>query len=82
MLPIGLAWEAYGEGNGAGSFADFVDKIGGYRDGTDRDYAFRIGCILLADPFWLDEADWIPVPPDWAPNIVSFNGWPAFSLLT
>ena len=28
---------------------------------------------LLTQPFFFDEADWIPVPASWAPNIVSFK---------
>ena len=29
-----------------------------------------IGCNVLAEPFFFDKADWIPVPKSWAPNIV------------
>jgi len=29
-----------------------------------------IGCNVLAEPFFLDRKDWIPVPTSWAPNIV------------
>jgi putative restriction endonuclease len=29
-----------------------------------------IGCIILRSPFFLAESDWVPVPHDWAPNIV------------
>jgi putative restriction endonuclease len=31
---------------------------------------YSIGCVLLTQPFFLRESDWVPVPPDWAPNIV------------
>jgi len=30
----------------------------------------QIGCIILTDPFFFDEADWIPVPENWSNNIV------------
>ena len=30
----------------------------------------EIGCNILNGPFFFDEADWIPVPEGWAPNIV------------
>jgi len=30
----------------------------------------QIGCIILSQPFFLDERDWIPVPRDWNRNIV------------
>ena len=29
-----------------------------------------IGCILLAEPFFLSQDEWIKVPPDFAKNIV------------
>jgi putative restriction endonuclease len=31
----------------------------------------EIGCIVVTQPVFLDEDDWIDVPPDWSPNIVS-----------
>jgi len=34
---------------------------------------FEIGCRILTQPFFFDEADWIPVPASWSPNIVSFK---------
>lgn len=34
---------------------------------------FEIGCRILTQPFFFDEADWIAVPPSWSPNIVSFK---------
>lgn len=41
---------------------------------ADRKSAIRgdpeIGCNVLNDPFFLEERDWIPIPPDWAKNIV------------
>ncbi|MGE5551824.1 MAG: HNH endonuclease, partial [Bacteroidota bacterium] len=29
-----------------------------------------IGCIILTQPFFFPESDWIPAPADWSPNIV------------
>ena len=34
---------------------------------------FEIGCRILTQPLFFAEADWIPVPASWAPNIVSFK---------
>lgn len=75
LLPIGLAWDAFGEGNGAASFSDLVSRIERYRVGDEGDHSYKIGCILLSDPFWFHESDWIAVPPDWSPNIVSTKGY-------
>lgn len=73
-LPCSLAWEAFGEANGARSAQEMRSRIARYRraDASDRS-DFEIGCRILTQPFFLAEADWIPVPPSWAPNIVSFK---------
>jgi len=34
-----------------------------------------IGCILLAEPFFLRESEWIPVPSDFSLNIVQGKGY-------
>lgn len=36
---------------------------------------FLIGCRILVQPFFLDEADWISVPASWAPQIVQGKGY-------
>lgn len=71
-LPLSFAWEAFGEKNGAAHYATFAQSIQGYRARMGRDYHPdpSIGCIILGEPFFLDEADWIPVPSDWSRSIV------------
>lgn len=73
-LPCSLAWEAFGEANGAQSALAMRARIARYRraDVNDRD-DFSIGCRILTQPFFFAERDWIPVPPSWSPNIVSFK---------
>jgi putative restriction endonuclease len=73
-LPCSVAWEAFGESNGARSAQEMRTRIGRYRktDASDRS-DFAIGCRILTQPFFFEERDWIPVPPDWSPNIVSFK---------
>ena len=73
-LPCSLAWEAFGEANGARSAQEMRTRIARYRrtDPSDRS-DFEIGCRILTQPFFFDEADWIPVPASWSPNIVSFK---------
>jgi putative restriction endonuclease len=71
ILPVSLAWEAFGEKNGAASFGEMRSKILHYRGSTTESREdFDIGCILLQNPFFLPERDWIPVPPDFHRNIV------------
>ena len=71
ILPVALAWDAFGQANGASTLAEVKARIGKYRrqpigplDNPD------IGCILLAEPFFFSQDDWIEVPPDFAKNIV------------
>ncbi len=71
LLPVSLAWDAFGAANGAASLEQMRAHIEQYRrqkPAGAEDY--RIGCILLSQPFFLREADWIPVPKNWSPNIV------------
>jgi putative restriction endonuclease len=72
-LPCSLAWEAFGEANGAASLSEMRARIARYRrippdDRTD----FSIGCRILAPPFFLEQENWKP-PPNWARNIVTFK---------
>lgn len=73
-LPCSLAWEAFGQANGAFSAQEMRARIAHYRQTDPADRSdFEIGCRILTQPFFFAEADWIPVPPSWAPNIVSFK---------
>jgi putative restriction endonuclease len=72
LLPVSLAWDAFGQANGAATFEEMRAQIAGHRLGkSSPGEDFRIGCILLSQPFFFKEADWIPAPKDWAPNIVT-----------
>ncbi|MEP6966777.1 MAG: HNH endonuclease [Pseudomonadota bacterium] len=75
-MPCSLAWSAFGEANGAASLGQMRSRVARYRRssaGVDGD--FEIGCRILTQPFFWPEEDWIPVPDNWAPNIVSFKGY-------
>jgi len=72
LLPSSLAWEAFGDKNGAESLGLVRQRIEKYRripSGRNQDYT--IGNIILAEPFFFDRSHWVPVPKDWAHNIVS-----------
>lgn len=69
-----LAWEAFGEANGATSSKEMRARIARYRQIDPLDHGdFEIGCRILTQPFFFDESDWIPVPASWRPNIVSLK---------
>ncbi len=69
-LPASLAWDAFERKNGVASLGDLRTRIRKYR----RNEEFVdpvIGCNVLAEPFFLPRDLWIPIPSDWAGNIVS-----------
>lgn len=69
FLPISLAWEAFGEKNGAADYYSFSNSIYKYRKTDQRSEPNpEIGCIILSLPFFFDEKDWIPIA--WKPGIV------------
>ena len=68
QLPLSLAWDAFGEANGARSLAELRQLIARNRPttlGADEDPI--IGCTLLAEPFFFKDP--IPLPPDWGRGI-------------
>jgi HNH endonuclease len=70
-LPVSVAWEAFGEKNGAGSFEEMRRRIERYRRAPEDPRAqYLIGSIILQEPFFLAEADWVPAPADFKPQIV------------
>jgi len=52
-LPISLSWEAFGEGNGVRSLSEMRERIAKYRRVPIEPMENpKIGCILLAEPFF------------------------------
>jgi putative restriction endonuclease len=73
-LPCSLAWQAFGEANGAHTAQEMRARIARYRRADPNDRRdFEIGCRILTQPFFFEERDWISVPPSWSTNIVSFK---------
>ncbi len=67
-IPMSLAWEIFGQGNGAASLAELKDLLGPL---SKSSLSLReIGCQVIANPFFLDPADWLSTPPGWSSNIV------------
>jgi putative restriction endonuclease len=71
LFPASLAWEAFGEKNGAPSFFEMRRRIERYRRiPPDPREDYTIGCIVLEEPFFFDRPRWIPAPASFAPNTV------------
>jgi putative restriction endonuclease len=69
FLPLSVAWEVFGRGNGCNSFADLQRMILSYRK-NDGNINPTIGCIVLTNPIFFEPKDWIKPPEDWSKNIV------------
>lgn len=68
FLPLNMAWDVFRERNGCASYKDFEKKIYAYRASrfiTESNPI--IGCVVLTNPIFFSEEDWIPLP-DWSSN--------------
>ncbi len=76
LLPVSLAWEAFGASNGAATLEEMRERVQKYRRSSSSAFEdYTIGCILLEQPFFWSREQWIPVPADWKPNIVRGRGY-------
>ncbi|MHB0972257.1 MAG: HNH endonuclease [Thermoanaerobaculia bacterium] len=67
-LPVALAWDIFGEKNGADSLAEFqalLEPLSPRRKITDE-----IGCTVLSNAFYLPRNRWLHDPPGWFSNVV------------
>lgn len=70
-LPLSLAWEAFGQKNGAEDFEGFRTIILNIRKQYQKfEPDPMIGCIILTEPFFFKQNEWLPMPTNWKPNIV------------
>jgi putative restriction endonuclease len=78
VLPDWLAWETFAEGNGTRTFRELRERILGIRERI----RFRglsntpeIGCILLVQPTFFDEGNWVAAPSNWPVRTQSYIGY-------
>lgn len=69
-LPCSLAWQAFREKNGVPDLSTFYKRIWKYRRTDKVEADPKIGCSILAEPFFWRDDEWIRVPSNWAANIV------------
>jgi putative restriction endonuclease len=70
VLPLQIAWESFGTGNGAATFEDFRSSIAQYHRDEVVGPATNVGCRILVEPVFLPPSAWFDVPGGWAPTIV------------
>src|SRR5439155_11277292 len=66
VLPAWLAWDAFGHGNGAATFADMRQRIERLRRDHGGEAAavgdYQIGCLMLTQPVFLVRGAWVRPP--------------------
>lgn len=67
-MPIDLAWDMFGVGNGAATYQDFLHLID--PKGKIRRNGGLIGCTVLSSPFFMPQDSWLNSPPNFSSNIV------------
>lgn len=68
-LPAWLAWDCFGEMNGARTYEEMLDRICRLRgeDASSRlSGDFNIGCIMLTAPVFFSSDEMVEPPSDWA----------------
>jgi len=66
VLPASLVWETFEQQNGAATFEEMAERIRKYRPQSADELDPQVGCNVIVQPFFLDEVDWIPVPPSFS----------------
>lgn len=71
ILPAWLAWDSFKEKNGAPDFNAMRQRIERLRRTQESDPAGRylIGCVMISNPMFFDEGDWVTIPRDFAQSI-------------
>lgn len=72
LLPVSLAWETFGVGNGVKSLFEMRTRIEKYRRSSPQQGEdYTIGNIILEHPFFFKREEWIPMPSSFKLNTVS-----------
>jgi putative restriction endonuclease len=66
---MSIAWDAFGHRNGCNSYQEFQSMIINYRS-DKQNLNPTIGCIVLTNPIFFEESDWIETPSNWGKSIV------------
>jgi putative restriction endonuclease len=78
-MPMSVAWDAFGEKNGASDYRSFERAVFRIRQRiADQDGPRPnavIGCVVLGSPFFFTPDEYVASPADWHPNIVAGKGY-------
>ena len=73
-IPLSLAWEAFGEGNGTATREMMFERVQKYRKGKVAEgetvHDPSIGCRTILEPVFFPSEVTIPIAGDWPKNVV------------
>jgi HNH endonuclease len=75
-LPEWLAWECFGEGNGARTFEELKARLNSIRERNELQGGggpSQIGCIILVQATFFPPDQWIQQPADWPPRNLRYK---------
>ena len=75
-LPDWLAWECFGEANGASTFDEMEQRLNEIRTRNkfvESGPIPEIGCILLSSAVFFPRELWVAQPADWAPRNLTYQ---------
>jgi putative restriction endonuclease len=71
-----MAWECFGQGNGAATFQEMEARLNEIRQRNNFQQAGpipQIGCILLANAVFFPRELWIPQPANWSSRNLTYQ---------
>lgn len=76
-LAAWMAWDTFGEANGAPDRSSMLTRIARLRKDRQIDLTgkYEIGCLVLADPVFFPERLWVKPPVDMSPNVQRGKGY-------
>jgi putative restriction endonuclease len=77
-LPVWLAWDTFGSENGCADRESMEERIRTIRDRMryrGEVPAEQIGCILVVQPVFFAESDWVPQPGNWPARNLTPMRW-------
>ena len=70
ILPISLAWKAFGVSNGAHSLEEMRVRVGKYRSNLSASREdYQIGCRIITSPFFFARDNWLLIPASWKKSV-------------
>jgi len=75
---VWLAWECFGQGNGAPNLEALGERIGRLRQKSKvvgRQNLDQIGCIVLSQPVFFSPEMWVAQPADWKKANLRYEGY-------